>query len=101
MIQDGQNKLNSPLEEKKINQYNPEVPIEEVPIPVQNVLEGLTAPKSIGSDFEGVSWINGCIERIFNSAALRTTLAQQWLDSTSKYAQSLDVDVSNASHYDF
>ncbi len=51
-------------------------------------------PRSIGSDLEALSWVNQCIENIYTTPSLRSTLVQQWLLALTKYIQSLDVEVS-------
>ena len=75
-------------------------PQEEMAVGLPNLSSTTTSvaksdqPRSIGSDLEALSWVNQCIENIYTTPSLRSTLVQQWLLALTKYIQSLDVEVS-------
>lgn len=61
---------------------------------LQQPIANSNLPKSLGSDEEAVQWINNCVEAIFSSSPVSSTLATLWLDALSNYTKSSGIDDS-------
>jgi hypothetical protein len=90
---ENESEIISTLEEAAADDVVAEAKLDDKEVEMAAAKVEIEAPRSMGSDLEAVTWVNGCLEAIFTSPSLRSALITLWMDAMTAYTKSTGLEV--------